>query len=133
MENATERLKRAIAEKRPEYATRHELTRLIAQTLSLPTTIYSDRCRTPSLEYDQNRVSEIGLTHSSPPNHMGLLQKCAKKYEEASCARKYQKLRGYFDIYSNRFSTQVNFFLHIFEKPYFKKNFVFSVLSIQNY
>ena len=74
------RLKRAIAEKRPEYATRHEAiifhhdnaramllfrlrtiwktvdgkfypTRLIAQTLPLLTTICSGRRRTPSLEY----------------------------------------------------------------------------------
>ena len=89
------RLKRAIAEKHPEYATRHKViifhhdnaqphvaipvmnyletvdekfypTRLIAQTLSLLTTICSGRCRTPSLEYGshQNRVSKIGLIHS---------------------------------------------------------------------
>ena len=78
------RLKRAIAEKRPEYATRHETiifhhdnarphvaipvknylensgwevspTRLIAQTLPLLTTICSGRCRTPSLEYGSHQ------------------------------------------------------------------------------
>ena len=78
------RLKRAIAEKRPEYATRHEAiichhdnarplvaipvrtiwkkvngkfypTRLIAQTLPLLTTICSGRCRTPSLEYGSHQ------------------------------------------------------------------------------
>ena len=45
-------------------------TRLIAQTLSLLTTISSGRCRTPSLEYGshQNRVSKIGLIHSWPPS-----------------------------------------------------------------
>ena len=92
-------LKRAIAEKRPEYATRHEaiifhhdnarphvaipiknyletvdgkfyLTRLIAQTMPLLTTICSVRCRTPSLEYGlhQNRVSKIDLIHSWSPS-----------------------------------------------------------------
>ena len=95
-------LKRAIAEKRPEYATRHEaiifhydnarshvaipvknylengwpyspyspMMGLIAQTLTLLTTICSGRCRTPSLEHgsDQNRISKIGLIHSWPPS-----------------------------------------------------------------
>ena len=79
------RLKRAIAEKRPVYATRHEAiifhydntiwntvdgkfypTRLIAQTLPLLTTICSGRYRTSSLEYGlrQNRVLKISLIHS---------------------------------------------------------------------
>ena len=78
------RLKRAIAEKRPEYATRHEAiisimttlgpmllfrlrtiwktvdgkfypTRLITQTLPLLTTICSGRCRTSSLEYGSHQ------------------------------------------------------------------------------
>ena len=85
------RLKRAIAKKRPEYATRDEAiifhhdkawphvafpvknyleNSLIAQTLPLLTTICSGRCRTPSLEYGshQNRVSKIGLIHSWPPS-----------------------------------------------------------------
>ena len=46
------------------------LTRLIAQTLPLLTTICSGRCRTLSLEYGshQNRVSKIGLIHSCPPS-----------------------------------------------------------------
>ena len=81
------RLKRAMAEKRPEYALGAMLpfqlrtiwktvdgkfypTRLIAQTLPLLTNISSGRCRTPSLEYGshQNRVSKIGLIHSWPPS-----------------------------------------------------------------
>ena len=88
------RLKRAVAEKRPEYATRHEAiifhhgnarphvaiwktvdvkfypTHLISQTSTLLTTICSGRCRTPSLEYGshQNRVSKISLIHCWPPS-----------------------------------------------------------------
>ena len=84
------RLKRAIAEKRPESATRHEAiilifrlrtiwkivdrkfypTRLIAQTLPLLTTTCSGWCRTPLLEYGshQNRASQICLIYSWPPS-----------------------------------------------------------------
>ena len=91
------RLKRAIADKRPEYATRleaiivhHDNARPhvaipvknylensgwevlphppYSPDLAPLTTICSDRCRTPSLEYGshQNRVSKIGLIHSWP-------------------------------------------------------------------
>ena len=93
------RFKRAIAEKRLKYVTRQEAiifhydnarphvaipvknylensgwevlpTCLIAQTLTLLTTICSGRCRTPSLEYGshQNTISKIGLIHSWPPS-----------------------------------------------------------------
>ena len=82
------RLKRAIAEKRPEYATRHEaiifhldnarphVAILVKNYLEnsgwdvLPHLPSSGRCRTPSLEYGshQNRVSKIGLIHSWPPS-----------------------------------------------------------------
>ena len=87
------RLKRAIAEKRPEYAARHEAiifhhdnarphvaipvkifwetvdgkfypTRIIAQTLSFLTSICSGRCRTPSLEYG---------SHQSRVSEIGLI------------------------------------------------------------
>ena len=34
-----------------------------------------------------------------------------------------KKLRGYFDIYFNRFPLKLNFFFNFFENPYFKKNF----------
>ena len=105
------RLKRAIAEKRPEYATRHEViifqhdkarphvaipvkTYLVnsewevlphpphSQTLPILTTIYSGRCRTPSLEYGshQNRVSKIGLIHSWPPS-----RRCSFGMESTNC------------------------------------------------
>lgn len=79
------KLKRAFAEKRREFATRHEaiifhhdnarphvamsvknyletsLTRFIVQTVPLLTTIYSGQCRMPSLEYGshQKRISKI--------------------------------------------------------------------------
>ena len=72
------RLKGAIPEKRPEYATRHEAIIFhrdnarphVALTLPLLTTICSDRCRTPSLKYGshQNSVSKIDLIHSWPPS-----------------------------------------------------------------
>ena len=84
------RLKRAIAEKRSEYATRHEaiifhhdntrphvaipvenyLENYSPDLSPLLTTICFGRCRTPSLEYGshQNRISKIGLIHSWPPS-----------------------------------------------------------------
>ena len=92
------RLKRAIVEKRPEYATRHEaiifhhdnarpdvaipvknyLENSGWEVLPhppyspdlAPSNICSGRSRTPSLEYGshQNRVSRIGLIHSRPPS-----------------------------------------------------------------
>ena len=85
-------LKRATAEKRPEYATRHEaiifhhdnarphvaipvknyLENSGWEVLPHPpyTTICSGRCRTPSLEYvsHQNTVTKIVLIHSRPPS-----------------------------------------------------------------
>ena len=88
------KLKRAIVENHPEYATRYDtiifhhsiinrlktiwkivdgkfhLTRLIAQTLRLLTTTCSDRCRIPCPEYAslQNKVSKIGSIRFWPPS-----------------------------------------------------------------
>ena len=70
------RLKRAMAEKRPQYATRHEAIIFHHDNARpLLTTICSGRCRTLSLEYGshQNRISKIGLIHSWRPSRRSSL------------------------------------------------------------
>ena len=109
------RFKRAIAEKRPEYATRHEaiifhhdnarphvaipvkdyLENIGWEVLPHPpyspdllNPISSGRCRTPSLEYGshQNRVSKIGLIHSWPPS-----QRSSFGIESTNCQKDGKK------------------------------------------